>query len=659
MRVVFENTDCEQFYPVLNLEGHGIKPFSNIEAIIVQSLKQSFESVQISSYKEYGRYNGKTCVTINIVFVPSLFQFSKEKEFQFDFCAFRFQIRKTKDDIDYSISLSCLSSRAIEENYFQKYDLFDNYILVDIWNLTKNKVRHSTNNHDYLSRWYNYLVSIDLLSYIYPQLMGIFSEIGYYEHLVFDGSHISKLLFDTDVNNVTEKLSSIFANGQTSNLEHYVTQPIHSVPISIHSSTLMNLERMNTISKTRCISTDEFVGSVFCNMKAAYIGDYSYEENSIQDIGETYQSLYHSAYYSKISKNNFDSELIASLWKSIDDTSVKISYQKTQWNNTNYYRLYFGFGIKPTWTIRLSALALAIIDCWQTVTNEDSIEITNLDQLLSLTSLYKSSLCINCCLPLQVEHMDSLTDLACTLVYIGNNSYIAATNYLLRSKVIRFENDKEKRVIIDDNIISAFICSSTTFKQCRNELPILIRYFYHFGDKYNPILNKIFPKDEKTIKYNLHEWTIDAVDYMSMPIVSDRNVAQVNRLSMVIERLLAFSFPPLKDDLQNKAYDSNENIEFIDKITVPSEKVNFDLYLNLFSCMSIWELYCQIFIYKDYSFASMIINKLVETDEEKRYDDIINVWHKYNSIDCFTSADKNILIASISKHLKTLDSNVQ
>lgn len=539
-----------RYYPTVSFQIVGGISMPMIEGNIINRIHTLLPEAKITKYQSFlpgGALKGRMSRLQNIIIVPSDSIRVKNEDDKFEICkydilAYRIQI------IGDRVKLSCWFSASNTDNL---YIHFNTDGLYDLWENTCLKlVQTSEDNINFRCTWLNYLRAVDALACVLPTFMRVF---GLEDMPTLSLSEEPLRRFFSE-----DTADSVSMNALSSHLISIVLTPCehnsiascpdasyHTQAVSKYPSVPDDYQGLNSRIPQTAISTDEALALMFTNMRMCFFGARMLSAENIH-YGDNYSSIRLLFPYSRIPESEIDIELIASLWKGIDDKSIICAYETTKWESENHHTLFFRCSHRLTSHMRFAALTLAIIDNWRTLFFETSISRTNLDQLLAILTLPESAFCDKT-IRAEVDYLDMPNYDVTTLLSAGMGRFISALNFVLRTKIIEQSEGRSGFLQSADTPVTRLLRQTASYKIIRYNIASVMKIYHNWSDSaYCPLINNIFLSDADRQQIYLHTWTKKAKAYFI-----NQNEKLERELVDEIERIILHTTYLREQDIQD------------------------------------------------------------------------------------------------------------
>lgn len=539
-----------RYYPTVSFQIAGGISMPMIEGNVINRIHTLLPEAKITRYQSFlpgGSLKGRMSRVLNIVIVPSDSIRVKSDDDKFETCkydifAYRIQI------IGEQVKLSCWFSSSNTDNLYIQFNADG---LHDLWEdsclmLTQT----SEDNINFRCTWLNYLRAVDALACILPSFMQVF---GLEDMPALSLSEEPlRRFFSEDtadsisVNALSSHLTSIvLTQCEPNSIASCPDASYHTQAVSKYPSVPDDYQGLNSRIPQTAISTDEALALMFTNMRMCFFGAMMLNADNIH-YGDNYSSIRLLFPYSRIPESEIDVELIASLWKGIDDKSIICTYETTKWESENHHALFFRCSHHLTPHMRFAALALAIIDNWRTLFFETFISRTNLDQLLAILTLPESAFCDKT-IRAEVVFMDMPNYDVTTLLSAGMGRFISALNFVLRTKIIEQSDDRGGFYQSADTPVTRLLRQTVTYKRIRYNIASVMKIYHNWSDYTScPMINNIFLSDADRQQKYLHTWTEKAKAYFI-----NQNEKLERELTDEIERIILHTTYLREQDIQD------------------------------------------------------------------------------------------------------------
>lgn len=612
-----------RYYPSLIFERKDGNSVSFDGLQIIESLKGAFPGVKTTFYRTYGRLdeNQESPQRIfNIIILPSNSQRQGieggiAKSANHDILAYRIQIANKY------ICLSCWQVSSHQERYAPN---FHDDSIEQIWNDTKDKlVTVNEENRSIEYSWLDYLLALDALKGSFPKFNTILSLVDYNSKIQMQPV---ELILDASYVNLDSKIalgniikSQIIDNENPYEImpaadAAYQTQLLTRFPVSVSLYLQKNDQYLAYVN-----SMDEALAMHMANV---HLGFRSLDEKSTSHSvsGDSFSSLYHTFMFSRIKNTDLEIELIASLWKSIDNESLRYTYEATEWEKNIHYSAFFRGGKKLQPILRFATLALVIHDTWIRKRLETSIADSDLDQLLALISVPES------CLSIMEGFVDTefidfpYTDLF-TVIGVGAGQYQSALGLLVRLKYFESTQNKIKRYLkANENDYTRFLRGTVYYNNIQSIAnPAVQIYINHWDSAYSSLINNVFVhvRDRKTAY--LKSW----LDKVRLYFASEAE-EQALEYSKEITRIGLMTSYLTQNDLEvEKSKSTNEDVVHLyDKLlNIPPTDQQLSIEMYTLMIAFYWLLYQNVFITHDNVDAAMFFSHLKTILADQRQTD--------------------------------------
>lgn len=548
---------------------------------------------------------------------------------QLEFSSFRLSI---SDD---SLAISCWSSR-IYRNIEVDGLVVPPFMYAKLWESTREDIyRCSNNNRSFAATWLNYLESLAILAGYYHSLKELASSIGYLNLPELDCA-VLKYFFPIEFREHPHFVQL------KNTLEHFIHEPYiyaitdyNSDPVLYKAVTRFPSVKFDwrkafgdILSNSICI--DEVIGLLFAKMKISVGALDENDDISEKNFGESYASLYHTIKNSRLRGNNLHISLISSLWEAIDNGSVVCTYENYNLNDANSQRLYFRTGKEIHPYIKLSVLAIAIVENFRELTSNSPISFNKLDQALSMFVVPRSPYFHHQFDDMDTDYVNMPESNGFTLISTNKSSYYLLISFLIRAGIFdNKENGVSARALPNDSPFVFMLRGTRLYYACKEEiLPILKLFLLLDRPLFNPLLNCIYPMPAKAYNQYLDRCSKMALDYINGCDLNFPDSSKYMRISIMMHKLQAMIVFLDKYDILSVLGDKYSDIvPYVHKLSEFDKERG--LYESAFKVLAVtyhWFLYEAVFLKKDANLASRCFHSLTHIGNVQLDPSLINLF---------------------------------
>lgn len=594
-----------KLYPTINYKGKST-PFERKDVDgLVARIEEHLPSAKCIFYGEYeaNAASEKPIYAYNVIVVPYDSQYDVHSKF--DFHAFR--IRLCGNDL----SLSCWLSRIVDLRSALNYHRFDHQEIEEIWDNSKD-IETESRKVSLL----NYLLAVDVIADYYELLKIVIGRSAFTE-VVFDLSPLQYFWYekyDAEAQKgIADKLLLVIESARYFNLPGLNDLDMHKMAVSRYPSVVEDIHANEDMIRLHAKTIDEYLATWLLDVRKSVRGATNAIVDSLEHYGETFSAIYLPLQLSRLNNDNLEAELLAGLWKALDSGSLAYSYERTSWGGNDFMRAYFRPGENLHPLMKSASIALAIIDEWAKVTNEEHITALDLDQLLAIMVVPTSLLCITRSFGHDFQFIDLPSDNTTTLFSANNGRYTPVIASLIRLKFISLTSaDEIIKVEPSTEALTSFIPLTAYYNEIRQDVRVIINIYSLWRDwMYNPIVNHCFQEAFSHKKEYIKTWTERAIAFLSKQTTEEdetqRLTGEVYRLSMMTQIINDGEF----EEIRNKIKQGSTEEQLIYMLSnVDFSNDDCGLFVMCFAKFRYWMLYVSLFIQNDKELAKNVFYDL-------------------------------------------------
>ena len=375
-----------KLYPTIIFNGRSTSYERKDVDSLVARIEEHLPGSKYIHYNEYDtdQTSRASICAYNVVIVPYDSQYDVHTKF--DFHAFRIRLRKN------SLSLSCWLSRVVDLKSALDYQRFDNQEIEDIWDKTK-----ETETNGLKAHLLNYLLAVDVMACYYNKLKDIIDPSSF-DDVEYDRIPLSYLLdekYSVEAQNeISDKLLHIIVSAGHFNFPGLSDLDKHRMAVARYPAIVDDIHANEDKIRLHAKTIDEYISTWLLDVRRSVRGATNSILGPLEHYGETFPAIYQPLQLSRLNNDALEAELIAGLWKALDNGSLAYSFEHLSWGGEDFMRVYFRPGEELHPLMKSATIALAIMDEWTKVTNEERITALDLDQLLAVSVIPTSLMCI-------------------------------------------------------------------------------------------------------------------------------------------------------------------------------------------------------------------------------------------------------------------------